>query len=175
MPYWLVNQRPLTGAPIDPLKPIETRHVMKLTRCQPDASSFYAQSPFDGLFRHSPAGLPSFERLFDLASLPGTKSRRPAALAVDVYEDDGHYHAQFEVPGVKKEDVKIELEDRRLAVTASRKTSTAEGESTIELSRALTVPEGIDVENISAKLENGLLTVTLPKAAAHKPRVIELN
>ena len=52
---------------------------------------------------------------------------------------------------------------------------TSESESSVELSRSLTVPDGINVEAISAKLEDGLLTVTLPKAETRKPRVIELN
>ena len=148
---------------------------MKVIRYNPAASSNVGFSPFEGLFRQSFAGLPAFDQLFDLPGFPGVKPRVPTSLAVDVYEDEGHYFAQFEVPGVKKEDAKIEIEDRRLSVSVSRKTQTAEGESRVELSRALTVPEGINVEGISAKLENGLLTVALPKAEARKPRVIELN
>lgn len=148
---------------------------MRLTRCQPATSANIAHSPFESLFRHPLTGLPAFEQLLDLATFPVFKSQTAATLAVDVYEDEGHYHARFEVPGVKKEDAKIELEDRRLTLTVSRKTQTSEGESSVELSRTLTVPEGIAFESISAKLEDGLLTVTLPKAEARKPRVIELN
>jgi HSP20 family protein len=110
-----------------------------------------------------------------LASFPAFNSQASATLAVDVYEDEVNYYARFEVPGVKKEDTKVELEDRRLAVSVSRKTVTSESESSVELSRSLTVPDGINVEAISAKLEDGLLTVTLPKAETRKPRVIELN
>jgi HSP20 family protein len=148
---------------------------MKLTRCHPAATANTARFPFEGLFRHPLADLPAFEQLFDLASLPAFKSQPATRLAVDVYEDEGHYYARFEVPGVKREDAKIELEDRRLSVTVSRKSQIPEGESAAELSRTLTVPEDIAADNISAKLEHGLLTVTLPKAEARKPRVIELN
>lgn len=148
---------------------------MKLSRCQSPASTNIARHPFEGLFRHPLAGLPAFEQLFDIANFQALKPQTAATLAVDVYEDEGHYYARFEVPGVKKEDAKIELEDRRLAVSVSRKILTAQGETSVELSRTLTVPEGIAVENLSAKLEEGLLTVTLPKAEARKPRIIELN
>jgi HSP20 family protein len=148
---------------------------MRLTRCQPVATSNIARRPLEGLFRRPFAGLQAFEQLFDLAAFPAFNPQSSATLAVDVYEDEGHYYARFEVPGVKKENTKIELEDRRLAVSVSRKNQTAEGESSVELSRTLTVPEGINVETISAKLDDGLLTVTLPKAEARKPRVIELN
>jgi HSP20 family protein len=148
---------------------------MRLTQYQPIATANISRHPLQGLFRHPLAGLPTLEQLFDLASFPTFNSQTSATLAVDVYEDEANYYARFEVPGVKKEDTKVELEDRRLAVSVSRKTVTSESESSVELSRSLTVPDGINVEAISAKLEDGLLTVTLPKAETRKPRVIELN
>lgn len=148
---------------------------MKLIRYNPIGTSNASLSPLEGFIRQSFAGVPALETFFDLPGFPGFKSQAPASLAVDVYEDEGNYYARLEVPGVKKEDAKIELEDRRLVVSVSRKNTTPEGEVRMEMSRALTVPEGIEVEKISAKLEDGLLTVTLPKAEARKPRVIELN
>ncbi len=156
-------------------KTIKPKNTMRLTHCQPVATANITRHPLQGLFRHPLAGLPAFEQLFDLASFPAFNSQTSATLAVDVYEDEGNYYARFEVPGVKKEDTKVELEARRLAVSVSRKTVTSESESSFELSRTLTVPDGIHVEAISAKLEDGLLTVTLPKAETRKPRVIELN
>lgn len=163
------------GLPQTEPKTIKPKNTMRLTHCQPVATANITRNPLQGLFRHPLAGLPAFEQLFDLASFPAFNSQTSATLAVDVYEDEGNYYARFEVPGVKKEDTKIELEDRRLAVSVSRKTVTSESESSFELSRTLTVPDGINVEAISAKLEDGLLTVTLPKAETRKPRVIELN
>jgi HSP20 family protein len=153
--------------------------LMKLIRYNPVGAANVGLSPLEGFFRQSLTGLPAFDALFGLPGFPGFKSKSPAqasaGLAVDVYEDESSYYARLEVPGVKKEDAKIEIEDRRLSVKVSRKTATAEGEVSIEMARTLTVPEGIEVENISAKLEDGLLTVTLPKAEARKPRLIELN
>lgn len=94
---------------------------------------------------------------------------------MDVYEDEANYLVRFEVPGVKKEDAKIELEERRLALTVTRKTQSGENQSEFQLSRTLTIPEGVAAEGVSAKLENGILTVTLPKQEERKPRVITLN
>lgn len=96
-------------------------------------------------------------------------------LAVDVFEDEAQFYARFEVPGVKKQDVKIELEDRRLAVTVSRSSQSEAQQENFELSRRLTIPEGVAAEGITAKLEDGILTVTLPKQEERKPRVITLN
>ena len=149
---------------------------MKLARLHPSAVGS-AWSPFDAFFRQPLGALPAFEQLLGLAGLPSPATSHPsAALAVDVFEDAGHYHARFEVPGVTKEDAKVELENQRLTVSVTRKIPGADGSAaTVSLSRSLTVPDGIASDGISAKLENGLLTVTLPKEETRKPRVIELN
>lgn len=148
---------------------------MRLTRCQPFAPAKVTRHPLQGLFQHSLSGLPAFEQLFDLAGFSPFDSQTSATLAVDIYEDEGNYYARFEVPGARKEDAKVELDDHRLAVSVSRKATNSENESSFELSRSLTVPDDINVAAISAKLDAGLLTVTLPKAEARKPRTIELN
>jgi len=129
-------------------------------------------SPLDGFFRHPLAGT-ALDSLFNLGA-PVNDS--PAeGLTVDIYEDEAHHYARFEVPGVKKEDAKIELEDRSLTVTVTRKALSGDQTEQIQLSRNLTIPEGVAVENVTAKLEDGLLTVTLPKQEERKPRVIVLN
>jgi HSP20 family protein len=129
-------------------------------------------SPFEGIFRYPFAGT-AFDSFFTQGA-PAHDS--PAAgLAVDVYEDAANYYARFEVPGVKKEDAQIELEDRRLKVSVTRKSPSGDQPAQSELSRLLTIPKGIAVDGITAKLEDGLLTLTLPKQEERKPRVIALN
>ncbi len=144
---------------------------MKLARYNPATDS--ALSPFEGFLRHPFGGFPSFDELLNLSGLPGFDA--PASLAADVYEDDGHYYARFEVPGVKKEDAKIELKDRFLTVSVSRRVKNGDDESAMKMTRSVSVPDGIEVDRITAKLEDGLLTVTLPKQEQRKPRLIELN
>lgn len=98
------------------------------------------------------------------------------SLVADVTEDENNYYAAFEVPGVKKESVKLDLDNRVLTVTVEKKDkSSAESESTYKLTRAISVPESVNAEAIGAKLEDGILTVTLPKAEKTKPRSIELS
>jgi len=128
---------------------------------------------FDDWFRNPFAALPSFGRFFELPGyFTGAASLR---LAADIHEDNEHYYARFEVPGVKKEDVKVELNNNILTVCADRKEKTAESESSYTLSRSVSVPEGVNGETISAKLEDGVLTVTLPKAEHRKPRTIQVG
>lgn len=145
---------------------------MKLIRSTPSALA--RVSDFDEWFRHPFAGLPSLGHfLGNLGEIfPGVPSDK---LAVDVHEDKDAYHASFEVPGVKKEDVKIELNNGMLTVSAEKREKNGDNESSYSLSRSVSVPEGVNAEAISAKLEDGILRVTLPKAEHRKPRTIALN
>ena len=145
---------------------------MKLIRSNP--SNLGRVSDFDEWFRHPFAGLPSFAHFFNNLGevYPGVAE---AKLAVDVHEDTDNYFASFEVPGVKKEDVKIELNDGMLTVSAEKREKDGESESSYSLTRSVSVPDGVNAEAISAKLEDGVLSVTLPKAEHRKPRSIALN
>lgn len=144
---------------------------MKLVRYQhPLAESF---SDFDRWFRHPSE---SFGRLFELADRLSSNVGLPA-LGADLYEDDDHYHVRLELPGVKKEDLKVELHDHLLSVVYERSAKEA-GESApggSAMKRVVTVPDGIDGEKVSAKLEDGILTVTLPKSVDRKPREIRVD
>jgi HSP20 family protein len=145
---------------------------MKLIRSNP--SSLARVSDFDEWFRHPFAGLPSLGHFFSNLGevFPGVSGDK---LAVDVHEDKDNYFASFEVPGVKKEDVKIELNNGLLTVSAEKREKDGDNESSYSLTRSVSVPEGVNVEAIAAKLEDGILNVTLPKAEHRKPRTITLN
>lgn len=145
---------------------------MKLIRTNPSALA--RVSGFDEWFRHPFAGLPSLGHFFNNLSevFPGVTGDR---LAVDVHEGKDAYHASFEVPGVKKEDVKIELSEGMLTVSAEKREKNGDNESSLKLSRSVSVSDGVNAEAISARLEDGILRVTLPKAEHRKPRSIVLN
>lgn len=118
------------------------------------------------------SALPSFSRLFDWDG--GFGSQALGRLATDIHEDKDNYYATFEVPGVKKEDVKLELNDRLLTVTVERKEKTGETESSYSSARSISVPDSVKADGILAKLEDGILTVTLPKSEERKPRKIDV-
>jgi HSP20 family protein len=141
---------------------------MKLIRTNP--FSLNRVSDFDEWFRHPLAGLPSLSNF-----ISNLGEVFPDRLAVDVHEDKDNYFASFEVPGVKKEDVKIELNNGLLTVSAEKREKDGEKESSYSLTRAVSVPDGVNAEAIAAKLEDGILTVTLPKQERSKPRTIALN
>ena len=144
---------------------------MKLTR--PMTSNFARVAGFDEWLRHPFAGFPAFGSLFDVGNHLGNNV--PARLATDVYEDADNFYARLEIPGVKKEDVKLELRDRTLTVSAEKREKSGEDEQSYRLTRSVSVPDSVAEDRITAKLENGLLIVTLPKQEHRKPRTIEVN
>ncbi len=129
---------------------------------------------FDDWFRNPFAGVPTgLSRLADWNQLFGGISTN--SLAADLHEDGDHYYARFEVPGVKKEDVKIELSNNLLTVSAEKKEKHGDEESSSSLTRSISVPETVKADAIGAKLEDGILTVTLPKTEERKPRTIAVS
>lgn len=125
---------------------------------------------FDQWLRHPFAGFPAVGQLLG-EFLPGVAGR----LAADVYEDKDNYYARFELPGVKKEDVKVEVHDRRLTVSALRQVKNDGQEESESLSRSISVPESVRSDAIAAKMEDGILTVTLPKQEERKPKLIAVS
>ena len=147
---------------------------MKLTRCNTDTCTPTTASRLPNLdaWLASPfSGFSTLNPFFEFGRLFASPEAR---LAADVFEDDQNLYARFEVPGVKKDDVKVELVDRKLTVSVTRKETSDEGERSFALTRSLNVPDLVAEENIGARLEDGILTVTLPKQEQQKPRTIEI-
>jgi HSP20 family protein len=94
---------------------------------------------------------------------------------VDVSEDQANAYVRAELPGVRREDINVELADGTLTITATRRQKTGDREETFPLSRTLAVPETVQADKVGAAYENGVLTVTLPKAEAVKPRKIAVS
>jgi len=99
----------------------------------------------------------------------------PRGFRIDSFQDDDNFYVVAALPGVDKKDISIELENAVLSITAERKTSKEEGAEPYRLSRSVTVGDDVDAEKVTASLENGLLTVTLPKAEQRKPKAITVG
>jgi len=139
--------------------------------CTPN-SRFANLANLEDLFPQSFAGLGALNPLLGLGRILAPSEPR---LAMDLYEDEGHYYARLEVPGVKREDISLELLSRQLTVKVTRKQPAAEVGESYTLSRSLPLPENAQADAITAKLEDGLLTLTVPKAEEAKPRSIEIS
>ena len=86
-------------------------------------------------------------------------------------------YVRAELPGLTREDINIELVNGYLSINGTRKVTDDDGKVTesIALNRSIAVPEAVLADKISAEMKDGILRLTLPKAAAVKPRKIAIN
>jgi HSP20 family protein len=99
---------------------------------------------------------------------------------LDVRETDDEYLVMVDVPGVKSQDVTIELNDQLLTISGSRvPVETGEAQSVERpygsFVRHLTLPKGVDSDQIEAEYHDGVLELHIPKPAAVKPKRITIG
>jgi HSP20 family protein len=125
-------------------------------------------------------------RLFDsfFGSRPGDGIRRQRWVpAMDLVEEDDSLVLRADLPGMSEDDVNIEVKDGVLTVSGERKAEEkkqGEGYYRVErafgsFSRSLSIPEGIDPEQVSAQFDNGVLEVRIPKPAERKPHRVQIG
>lgn len=103
--------------------------------------------------------------------------------AVDILERDVEYEVRMELPGVRKDDVKITIENNVLTIRGEKKQESNEEEKgyrRVERSygsfqRSFTLPTSVRPEKIDATVADGVLTVRLPKAEEARPKEIEVK
>lgn len=133
-------------------------------------------------FEAGPSTLNLLDQMFDrFASQPA--GSRPWGPAVDIAENDKELVIAADLPGVKLEDVKVEIEDGTLTLSGNRKFENEDeknGYHRIERSygefrRAFALPDSVDATKVAAAFENGVLKVTLPKTEVARPRTIKVE
>ena len=122
------------------------------------------------------------DRLFNGYLTPGpTTTEAVGKYPVDIREDDNSIYVDAEVPGFKKDEIDVTLEQGILSISAERKTEPAEGQTHLterrftRIQRSFTLPTSVDEDNVDAKLDNGVLQLKLNKREEVKPRRIEVN
>ncbi|MDB6023570.1 MAG: small heat shock protein Hsp20 [Pedosphaera sp.] len=103
--------------------------------------------------------------------------------AVDVYEDEQNVVVKAELPGLKKEEIQVSLEDGALSISGERKSEQkVEGAQTYRserfagaFQRSITLPSAVKNDGVKADYKDGILTVTLPKAEEAKRKQIEVK
>ena len=109
---------------------------------------------------------------------------RWAPYAVDVREDGDHLYVEADLPGFKKEEIDITLENQTLTISAEhseQQKEEKEGEYLLNerrynrFLRSFTLPPTVDEKKVDAKLQDGVLHVTLYKREESKPRKIQVS
>jgi HSP20 family protein len=103
--------------------------------------------------------------------------------AVNTWEDERAFHVEAEVPGLKHEEIEISVLGNELRIAGGTQTQTERKDAKMhrserfvgKFSRTLRFPVDLESEKVEAKVDAGVLTVTLPKAAAALPRKVEVR
>lgn len=106
-----------------------------------------------------------------------------AALAVDIFEKDGNVVVKAALPGVKPNEIDVNVSDGVLHIRAESKAEEDVHEGDYhrkeyrygKYSRSFRLPDNLDTTKASAKYENGMLRLTFPKTEAAKPKSIQVN
>lgn len=110
------------------------------------------------------------------------EKKRAAVPATDILEMEDGFHIIMDLPGVKPEDLSVDIEESELTIKGN--SSYAEQESlrpmhtefgASSFQRTFTLSDLVDRDNVKAELKNGVLQLYLPKAEAMKPRRIQIN
>ena len=123
------------------------------------------------------------DRLFDAFFGTDRDQSRRWVPPVDLVEAEDHFLLKADLPGLTESDVSIEVQDGTLTISGERRAeheSQERGWYRIErsfgsFSRSLTLPDGVDPDAISARFENGVLEVSIPKPEERKPRRVEIK
>lgn len=124
-----------------------------------------------------------FNRFFEEFGFGSAVAEEDYTLAMDIRETDEAYIVEADVPGIKKEDIKIEVNDDVLTIKGERKDEHEEKKKDYHrierqygsFRRSVSIPGGIKHDAVEAKFDDGVLRVTLPKREDAKPRQIEVK
>lgn len=125
-----------------------------------------------------------FDRIVDSFLRPTYANTVNFQPSCDVSETKEHYLVSFDMPGMKKEDIKIEVQGNELVISGERhrEVRDKQGEATLrhermygKFERSFTLPATIAADKIEAHYEDGVLNIALPKAEAAKGRTIQIQ
>ena len=148
---------------------------MLMKKSDAPTRAFGTRDPF-GVLRQMSA---EFDRLFSDPFARWPEALRGAAFVpeIDMFEKDGRLVTKVDLPGVKKEDVTIEIAEGGLIVSGERKTEIEEKKEGFyrcerefgTFSRTIPLPKGVKLEGVKATFADGVLEVSMPLPAAAAP------
>lgn len=137
--------------------------------------------PYTDLLAFDP--MRGFEDMLREFGRPGLLRRDLPQIRLDVEETDQAYQVSAEIPGVPKEDIKVEIDGPRVAITAERKRDTEQKHGNTLRSerhwgreyRSFTLQAPIDDAKVEAHYEHGVLKLTLPKKVGAGAKQVTIN
>lgn len=117
---------------------------------------------------------PSADIFADFEKLFAEPNQSYMASQSEVHEEENHFLISVDLPGVKKEDVNIELTEGLLSISGERKHRASEAGSW-KFNKKFTIPRSIDRDQVQANFENGVLELYLPKLKSAQTKKIEIQ
>jgi HSP20 family protein len=122
-------------------------------------------------------------RLFDSMANESPTSPSGVFPPLNVGQDEDNVFVRAEIPGINPEQLSISVLRNRVSIAGKREIQLEQGRAAYHrrerpegsFSRTLTLPVEVDAERVDARYADGILTLTLPKAEAAKPRQIEVR
>ena len=122
------------------------------------------------------------DRLFEDAMSPLQRNQAGVFPLTNLTEDKDKFYVRAELPGVKGEDLDIQITGNKLAISGERKIAAEEGaryhrreREAGTFSRMIGLPGEVDADKVDANLVDGILTVVVPKAEVAKPKRITVS
>ena len=137
------------------------------------------RSPFGELERMRQ----QLDRMFENSMAPDQRAQAGVFPLTNLSEDKDNYYVRAELPGVKSDELDIQITANNIAISGERKIASVEGGAKYHrrereagtFSRMIGLPGEVDADEVDAKLENGILTVVVPKAEIAKPKQITVS
>ena len=112
-----------------------------------------------------------------------TSDDRSSSTPIDLVEHDDEFVVTFDLPGFETDDVEVRVADHTLRIEADRDESVSEDDEAYirrerrhrSVRESVSLPDEVDTEAVSARMRNGVLTVTLPRTTAEAERTVEIN
>ena len=124
----------------------------------------------------------AMERMMEESFSEPRETERELLLAVDVQASDDSYEVNALVPGLEAEDLEIEIINNTVTLRGQFKSLSKEDSKYLlselpagAFSRVITLPTDVDAAKTQANLKNGVLTLSIPKAEAHRPKTIKVT
>ena len=139
--------------------------------------TFYV-SPYRRMARMREA----MDRLLEESFRTAEPGEREMLLAVDVLGEEDSYTISAFIPGVDAEDINVEVLNNTVTIRGEFKSDQKDSEKYLicelpvgRFSRVITLPTALDAGNAEASLRNGVFTLRVPKAEAHRPKTIKIT
>jgi HSP20 family protein len=124
----------------------------------------------------------AMERMMEESFTEPRETERELLLAVDVQASEDDYEVNAIVPGLEADDLEIEIINNTVTLSGQFKSLSKEDSKYLlselpagAFSRVITLPTDVDAAKTQANLKNGILTLSIPKAEAHRPKTIKVT